>query len=161
MALLDQLRQRRDTARQAAEEILERASTEGRDLTPEEFVQHREQVQADHDASDEIDRLRDQQISDLRAAQARNGRPVLSRQNAEIARAFRSAIYSKNPAPIEFGTEMLDEWPDDLPDVQGRTGKVKVHTRDLEQRDTLKSTATQGLSTDVYTQIVEHLVDTS
>src|SRR4029453_3176356 len=37
-----------------------------------------------------------------------------------------------------------------------RTGRVKVHTR-----DTLKSTATQALSTDVYSTIVQHLVETS
>jgi HK97 family phage major capsid protein len=40
--------------------------------------------------------------------------------------------------------------------VQGRTGRVRVHTR-----DTLKSTATQALRTDVYGTIVQHLVETS
>jgi HK97 family phage major capsid protein len=40
--------------------------------------------------------------------------------------------------------------------VYGRAGRVRVHTR-----DTLKSTATQALSTDVYSTIVQHLVETS
>jgi hypothetical protein len=48
-------------------------------------------------------------------------------------------------------------WPADLPEVvQGRVGRVKVHTR-----DTLKSTATQAMGTDVYGQIVGHMVETS
>jgi HK97 family phage major capsid protein len=156
-ALLDQLRQRRDTAREAAETILTRAADDGRDLTPDELAEHRQHVIAEREAADEADRLRDEQIAELRAGAARNGRPVLSREAADIARAFRSAIYAKNPAPIEFGTTLADEWPDDMPDVvQGRVGRVKVHTR-----DTLKTTATQALSTDVYTTIVEHLVETS
>jgi HK97 family phage major capsid protein len=155
--LLDQLRQRRDTAREAAETILTRAADDGRDLTPDELAEHRQHVTAEREASDEADRVRDEQLAELRAGVARNGRPVLSRASADIARAFRSAIFSKNPAPIEFGTEMTDEWPADMPEVvQGRTGRVKVHTR-----DTLKSTATQALSTDVYSTIVQHLVETS
>jgi HK97 family phage major capsid protein len=155
--LLDQLRQRRDTAREAAEAILTRAADEGRDLDAEELAEHRQHVIAEREAADEADRIRDEQIAELRAGVARNGRPVLSRASADIARAFRSAIFSKNPAPIEFGTEMTDEWPADMPEVvQGRTGRVKVHTR-----DTLKSTATQALSTDVYSTIVQHLVETS
>ena len=51
---------------------------------------------------------------------------------------------------------MVDEWPDDMPETQTRVGKIKIHTR-----DTLKTTATQALTTDVYTQIVRHSVETS
>jgi HK97 family phage major capsid protein len=40
--------------------------------------------------------------------------------------------------------------------VYGRAGRVRIHTR-----DTLKSTATQALSTDVYSTIVQHMVETS
>jgi HK97 family phage major capsid protein len=157
-SVIERLREQRTTARDAADQILTRAADDGRDLTPDELAEHRQHVIAEREAADELERARDEQIAELRAGAARNGgRPVLSRQNAEIARAFRSAIYAKNPAPIEFGTEMVDEWPDNMPElVQGRTGKVKVH-----QRDTLKSTATQALSTDVYTQIIQHLVETS
>jgi HK97 family phage major capsid protein len=155
-ALLDQLRQRRDTAREAAEEILTRAADDGRDLTPDELLEHRAHVIAEREAADEADKLRDEQIAELRAGAARNGRPVLSRASQDLARQFRSAIFSKNPAPIEVYTELDDDWPSDLPEVQGRVGKVRVHTR-----DTLTSTATQALSTDVYGSIVQHLVETS
>jgi HK97 family phage major capsid protein len=156
--LLDQLRQRRDTAREAAEQVLTRASSEGRDLSPDELAEHRQHVVAEREAADEADRIRDEQIAELRAGAARHGRPVLSRESAETARAFRSAIFAKNPQPIEvYAADLTDEWPADMPEpVQGRTGRVRVHTR-----DTLKSTATQALSTDVYSTIVAHLVETS
>jgi HK97 family phage major capsid protein len=156
--LAERVRERRDTARQAAAEILTRAADDGRDLTPDDLAEHQRHIDAEREAADELDRLRDEQIAELRAGTARaGGRPVLTRAAADIARAFRSAIYAKNPAPIEFGTEMVDEWPDDMPEViHGRVGKVKIHTR-----DTLKSSASQALSTDVYTTIVQHLVETS
>jgi HK97 family phage major capsid protein len=154
--VIEALREQRTSARDAADQILTRAAEEQRDLNADEIAEHRLHVIAEREAADELERARDAQIAELRAAGARNGRPVLSRQNAEIARAFRSAINARNPAPIEFGTEMVDEWPDDMPETQTRVGKVKVHTR-----DTLKSTATQALSTDVYTQIIQHLVETS
>jgi HK97 family phage major capsid protein len=155
-ALLDQLRQRRDTAREAAEQILTRAADDGRDLTPDELAEHRQHVIAEREAADEADKLRDEQIAELRAGAARNSRPVLSRASQDLARQFRSAIYAKNPQPIDVYTDLDDEWPSDLPEVQGRVGKVRVHTR-----DTLTSTATQALSTDVYGSIVQHLVETS
>jgi HK97 family phage major capsid protein len=158
MTLHQRLIEKRTESRTAADQILERAATEERDLTSVELDEHRLHVLAEREASDELDRLRDETLADLRAGAARNGgRPVLSRQSADIARAFRAAIFAKNPAPIEFGTTMVDEWPEDMPEVvQGRVGKVRVHTR-----DTLKSTATQALSTDVYSTIVQHLVETS
>jgi HK97 family phage major capsid protein len=157
-SVIERLREQRSTARTAADTILTRAADEQRDLTPDELAEHRLHVLAEREAADELERARDEQIAELRAAGARNGgRQVLNRADADIARAFRSAIFAKNPAPIEFGTEMVDEWPDSMPDVvQGRTGRVKVHTR-----DTLTSTATQALSTDVYSRIVQHMVETS
>jgi len=158
VSLLDELRTRRSEARTAADQLLTRAAGEERDLDPGELAEHARHVAEEREASDELDRIRDEQIAELRAGAARhNGGPVLTREAADVARAFKSAIYAKNPAPIEVGTEMVDEWPDDMPDVvQGRTGKVRVHTR-----DTLTTTATQALSTDVYGTIVEHLVETS
>jgi HK97 family phage major capsid protein len=157
MTLHQRLLDKRTEARTAADQILERAATEERDLTAAEIDEHRLHILAEREASDELDRLRDEQIADLRAGAARNGRPVLSRASQDTARAFRAAIFAKNPAPIEVYSDLPDEWPDDLPEVQGRgVGRVQVHTR-----DTLKSTATQALSTNVYTQIVQHLVETS
>jgi HK97 family phage major capsid protein len=157
MTLQERLISKRDEARTALDTILERASSEGRDLTVEELSEHRLAVLAEREASDELDRIRDEQLRELRAGTARNGRQVLSRESADIARAFRAAIFAKNPAPIEVAGDLTDEWPADLPEpVQGRVGKVRVHTR-----DTLTTTATQALSTTVYDTILAHLVDTS
>ena len=101
---------------------------------------------------------RDRQLAEVRAMATRGRGPTLTRQAAETARAFRSAIFAKNPQPIEvYADELADEWPDDVPEpVYGRAGRVRIHTR-----DTLKSTATQALSTDVYSTIVQHMVETS
>jgi HK97 family phage major capsid protein len=101
---------------------------------------------------------RDRQLAEVRAMATRGRQPTLSRASADTARAFRSAIFAKSPAPIEvFAEDLADEWPDDVPEpVYGRAGRVQVHTR-----DTLKSTATQALGTDVYSTIVQHLVETS
>jgi HK97 family phage major capsid protein len=154
--LLDDLRQQRSAAREAADAILTRAAEEQRDLTADEVIAHREQVEAERAASDRIEEAHAAEMAELRAAQRAGRGPVLSRQSAEIARAFRSAIYAKNPQPIEVYSDLPDEWPDDLPEVQSRVGRVQVHTR-----DTLKTTATQALSTNVYSTIVQHLVETS
>ena len=157
--LVEQLREKRDTARKASDEILTRAATEQRDLTADEASAHALQVRAEREAADSLERWHAEQLAELRASQTRSaaGGHVLTREAADIARAFRSAIFAKNPAPIEFGTEMVDEWPADMPEVvQGRVGKVKIHTR-----DTIKSTATQAMSVDVYSQILQHLVETS
>jgi HK97 family phage major capsid protein len=155
--LLDDLRQQRSAAREAADAILTRAAEEQRDLTAEEVVAHREQVEAERAASDRIEEAHAAELAELRAAQRAGRGPVLSRQALDTARAFRSAIFARNPQPIEVYSDLPDEWPDDLPEpVAGRVGRVQVHTR-----DTLKSTATQAMGTDVYTTIVRHLVETS
>lgn len=75
MTLLDQLRQRRDTARQAAEQILTRAAAGQRDLTADELAEHRQHVTAEREAADEADRVRDEQIAELRATAARRTGP--------------------------------------------------------------------------------------
>jgi HK97 family phage major capsid protein len=156
--LLDQLRERRGEARTAADEILTRAASEGRDPAPDELAQYQAHVTAEREAADAMEQERDRQLAEVRAMATRGRGPTLSRASAELARQFRSAIYAKNPAPIEvFAEELADDWPDDVPEpIQGRSGRVRVHTR-----DTLKSTATQALSTDVYSTIVQHLVETS
>jgi HK97 family phage major capsid protein len=156
--LLDQLREQRATARAAGDEILTRAAAEARDPSPEELAQYQAQVVAEREAADALEAERDRQLAEVRAMATRGRQPVLSRQAAEVARQFRSAIFAKNPAPIEvFAEQLPDEWPDDVPEpVYGRSGRVRVHTRDL-----LTSTATQALGTDVYSTIVQHLVETS
>jgi hypothetical protein len=76
MSLLDQLREQRATARTAADEILTRAASEGRDLTAEEFAEHTRQV-AEREAADAMEAERDRQLAELRAAPTR--RPVARR----------------------------------------------------------------------------------
>jgi HK97 family phage major capsid protein len=156
--LLDQLRERRGEARTAADEILTRAAAEGRDPAPDELATYQAHVTAEREAADAMEAERDRQLQEVRAMATRGRGPTLSRASAELARQFRSAIFAKNPQPIEvYADELADEWPDDVPEpVYGRAGRVRVHTR-----DTLKSTATQALSTDVYSTIVQHLVETS
>jgi HK97 family phage major capsid protein len=157
--LLDQLREQRATARTERDQILTRAAAEQRDPSPEELAQYQAHDLAEREASDALEAERDRQLAEVRAmATRRPGGQVLTRQAAETASAFRSAIFAKNPAPIEVYAEQLpDEWPDDVPEpIQGRAGRVRLHTR-----DTLKSTATQALGVDVYGRIVMHMVETS
>jgi HK97 family phage major capsid protein len=158
VTLLDQLKERRATARTSGDEILTRAASEGRDPTPDELAAYQAHVLAEREAADRMEAERDRQLAEVRAMATRGRQPALSREAAEIARQFRSAIFAKNPAPIEVYAEQLaDEWPDDVPEpIQGRSGRVRVHTRDL-----LTTTATQALGTDVYGTIVQHLVETS
>jgi HK97 family phage major capsid protein len=157
-SLLDQLRDQRATARTAGDEILTRASAEGRDPTAEELADLQRHVLAEREAADAMEAERDRQLAEVRAMATRGRQPTLTREAAETARAFRSAIFAKSPQPIEvYATQLDDEWPADLPEpIQGRAGRVQVHTR-----DTLKSTATQALPVSVYSRFVEHLVESS
>jgi HK97 family phage major capsid protein len=155
-ALLDQLKERRATARASADTILQRAADEGRDLDPAELATYQQETLNAREADDALDAERDRQLADLRAAALRGRQPTLDRQALDTARAFRSAIYSRSPEPIEVYGNLDDEWPADFPEPATRMGRVKVHTR-----DTLKSTPTQGMGTDVYSTIVQHMVETS
>jgi hypothetical protein len=148
--LIEQLKQKRVELRTAADAIHTRATEEDRDLTGEELADYTAKTGELRTVEDKIEEVRDAEVAELRAATVAGRGPVLTRADAELARQFRSAIFAKNPAPVEVHTDLTDEWPDDLPEVQGRVGRVKVHTR-----DTLKSTATQGLGTDVYSRIVQ------
>lgn len=73
------------------------------------------------------------------------GRRSLSDADTDTDRAFRSAILSRNPAPIE------------IPVNTGRT----FYQPGLEQRDLLKTTATQAMPVSVYDRIVAHMVENS
>src|SRR5215217_6402118 len=145
--LLDQLRDQRATARAAGDEILTRAASEGREPSPDELAQYQAHDLAEREASEAMEQERDRQLAEVRAMATRGRQPTLTREAAETARAFRSAIFAKSPQPIEvYATQLADEWPDDVPEpVYGRSGRVRLHTR-----DTLKSTATQAMGVDVY-----------
>jgi HK97 family phage major capsid protein len=157
MPLLDELREKRTAARTSADEVLERAAGESRDLSADELATYQRHIIEQREADDAIEREHERQLAEARAAARGNRGPTLSRAALDTARAFRSAIFAKNPQPIEVYSDLPDEWPDDFPEpVATRVGRVQVHTR-----DTLKTTATQALSTGVYSTIVQHLVETS
>jgi HK97 family phage major capsid protein len=75
--LLDQLREQRNAARTAADEVLTRAANEGRDLSPDELAEHGRAVAAEREAADAADVERDRQLAEVRAAATRRpGRPA-------------------------------------------------------------------------------------
>jgi hypothetical protein len=85
--LLDELRGRRDAARAAQDEVLTRAATESRDLSPDELAEHGRQVAAEREAADAMDAERDRQLAELRAAPTRRpntatSEPVLTREQS-------------------------------------------------------------------------------
>src|SRR5687768_12545745 len=59
LGLLDQLKERRATARAEGDEILTRAAAEGRDLTAEELTAYQLQVAAEREAADAMEAERD------------------------------------------------------------------------------------------------------
>ncbi len=69
--LLEQLRTRRTETRKQADALLERATTETRDLTPEEAAEFAKFVAAERDLDSQLDKIRDDEIRELRAAAAR------------------------------------------------------------------------------------------
>jgi hypothetical protein len=95
--LLDQLRDQRTAARTAADEILTRAQVEQRDLAADELATYQAQVEAERAANDALEREHAKQLTEVRALATRSARPTLSREAAETARAFRSAIFAQEP----------------------------------------------------------------
>jgi HK97 family phage major capsid protein len=88
MNLLEQLRAQRITAREAADAILTRASTEGRDLEPSEWADYQTRTTELRSVDDAIEAERDKELAELRAASVRTpGRttprePVLTREQS-------------------------------------------------------------------------------
>ena len=101
MTLLDQLKEQRATAQAAANQILTRAAEEQRDPAPDELAEYQAHVTAEREATDRLEQERDRQLAEVRAMATRSARPTLTREAAETARAFRSAIFAKNPQPVE------------------------------------------------------------
>ena len=66
--LLEELRAKRTAARTAADEILTRAQGEQRDLAPEELAAYTGHIATQRDVEDEIERRRDEELAELRAA---------------------------------------------------------------------------------------------
>jgi HK97 family phage major capsid protein len=89
MPLLDDLRQRRATAREAADAILERAAAETRDLAAAELADYQAHVVEQREADDAIEAERDRELAELRAAATRRPagpavprEPVLTREQS-------------------------------------------------------------------------------
>jgi hypothetical protein len=71
MSQLEALRRKRDELRAAADEILTRSAEEERDLTSEESAQHRDVVGQLRDLDDEIERILEQEVAEVRAKTTR------------------------------------------------------------------------------------------
>jgi HK97 family phage major capsid protein len=87
--LLDELRQRRATAREASDAILTRAAEEQRDLTADELREYQARVVEQREADDAIEAERDRELAELRAAATRRPagpavphEPVLTREQS-------------------------------------------------------------------------------
>jgi HK97 family phage major capsid protein len=78
--LLDELRQRRVTAREAGDTILQRAATEERDLTADELAAYQARIVEQREADDAIEAERDREVAELRAAATRRPGPATPRE---------------------------------------------------------------------------------
>lgn len=154
MSLLESLRYRRSLVFQQAKSLADAAAAQNRAFSDdEENTWH--QLNAELDSYDErIGQVAGQEkrnndteqfFRDLqRKPVERGGYRPLSEQDADLDHAFRSAILAKNPAPIEIP-------------VSSRT----YYQPGIEQRDLVKTTATQALPVSVYDQVVAHMVESS
>jgi HK97 family phage major capsid protein len=79
-SLLEQLRAQRSTAREAADAILERAATETRDLSPEEWRDYQTRTTELRTVDDAIEAERDREVAELRAATVRRSEPATPRE---------------------------------------------------------------------------------
>jgi HK97 family phage major capsid protein len=149
--LLERLRKQRKQLLVQLRAITEPAAEENRNLAEAEQATFQR-------LNDQLNGL-DARIGDLAEQEKRVGgaddqfqrlhaqAPVhasLSAADRDLDAAFRSAIKAKNPAPIEIP-------------VSSRT----YYQPGVEQRDLLKTTATQALPTSVYDRIVAHMVENS
>jgi HK97 family phage major capsid protein len=80
MPLLDDLRQQRSAAREAADAILTRAQAETRDLTADELRDYQARVVEQREADDAIEAERDREVAELRAAATRRTGPAAPRE---------------------------------------------------------------------------------
>jgi HK97 family phage major capsid protein len=105
---LDELRQRRATAREAGDAILTRAATEQRDPTPDELQQYQQHVVAQRDADDAIEAERDRELAELRAAATRRPgpavpqEPVLTREQSVYDWMAARGAFDVAEVPLSF-----------------------------------------------------------
>jgi len=149
--LIENLRATREQVWQSAKAIADTAVQYNRNLSSGEQERFAKLTAELDEIDDRIGQLRS---AETRAADAEatfgrlNNLPIqrhqTSAEDAELDAAFRSAILAKNPAPIEVP-------------VSNRS----YYQPGIEQRDLLKTTATQSARTSVYERIVSHMVENS
>jgi HK97 family phage major capsid protein len=106
--LAEQLREKRTQAREAAEAVLTRAAAEDRELTADEWDEHRSHVVAERESSDALEQLHADELAQVRAAQARRPAvpeargPVLSRQQSVEAWAHTRGLIRDEDPPLSF-----------------------------------------------------------
>jgi hypothetical protein len=93
---LEDLRAKRDEARKAADEILTRSAEEERDLTSDESAQHRDVVGQLRDLDDEIERLLEAEVAEVRAKTTREPEVETRTLAGEILK--RGWDLKKNPS---------------------------------------------------------------
>ncbi|WP_406307576.1 phage major capsid protein [Streptomyces sp. NBC_00885] len=91
-------------------------------------------------------------------------RRKINKSNADLAKAFKSAVKARHFEPIDIVDPSPRSWY--RPGVELRDyGKILTREETtgggILTRDTIKSTATQALSTSVYQNVVRHLVENS
>jgi HK97 family phage major capsid protein len=108
LSLLEELRQRRTIARTAADAVLTRAQEETRDLTAEELAEFTGHVATQREVEDEIDRRRDQELAELRAAPVRQPgpdvprEPVLTREQSVYDWLQARGAFDQADQPLSF-----------------------------------------------------------
>jgi HK97 family phage major capsid protein len=80
VALLDELREQRAAARTAADQVLERAAAEQRDLLPDELTAYQAAVVAQREVDDRIEEAHAAELAELRAASTRRPGPATPRE---------------------------------------------------------------------------------
>jgi HK97 family phage major capsid protein len=108
MALLDQLRERRDAARSAADQLLTRASEEARDLSAEEASEHRTRVDEARELDSEIEDHLEREIAEVRAQATRRPtpdvptEPVLTREQKLTDWVEQRGLATPSERPLSF-----------------------------------------------------------
>src|SRR5215217_835775 len=89
VTLLDQLRERRASARATAEAVLTRSADTGEPMTAEDLAEHARAVADEREAADAIESWHADQLAEIRASMARTpgaapapSEPVLTREQS-------------------------------------------------------------------------------
>ncbi len=112
-SLAEQLRERRTTARTAGDEILTRAATETRDLTPDEAREYADTVSETREIEDRLEEIVGGEIRELRAALPSHAGPVEHRGGHALLAELRALAGSGSTGggaftPTDFPSFFFD-----------------------------------------------------